>query len=42
MDKSPVVKHLDVGRIFSLGVVACEQLDMFEVFSFETKIEPFF
>jgi len=41
VDTFAVVEHFDMGKDFSLGLVAGEQLEVVEVFSFETAVETF-
>jgi len=38
---TPVVEHLDMGKDFSLGLVTGEQLEVVEVFAFETAVKAF-
>ncbi len=36
-----VVDHFDVAKDFSLGLFAGEQLEVVEVFTFQTTVKPF-
>jgi len=39
VDALPVVEYLNKSKDFSLGLVTGEQLEVVEVFSFETAVE---